>query len=79
MVASKANQKPFTQPGQGVELPTTKKQIYTGLTGLYTVVGRLHDQPLFGKGARTHPQNFEDFGVLVGFDCRSYCGRINLM
>ena len=39
-----ANHKPFTQHGQGVDLTTTTKQIYAGL---YTVVGRLHNQPEF--------------------------------
>ena len=59
MVTSKTNQKPFTQRGQGVELSTTKKQIYTGL---YTVVGRMQNQPPFTKGARAHHQNFKGFG-----------------
>ena len=59
MVTSKANQKPFTRRGQGVEFTTTEKEIYTGL---YTVVGGLHNQLLFGKGACAHPQNFENFG-----------------
>ena len=49
-----ANQKPFTQHGQGVELTTTIKQIYTGL---YTVVGRPHNQPPSGEEAPAHSQN----------------------
>ena len=50
-----ANQKPFTQCSQGVELTTTKKQIYTGI---YTVVGRLHNQPLpvWERSLRSSPE-----------------------